>query len=290
MNEAQVILDFLFPPHQQAACAVGPGMGCFHDPTSGTVPRATAALLFIAAANVRLVTAAPGDGQRRLPEVAFVEAQVLAAAATRAWPLHRNRTQRRLQKLLVVSISPGNRNSQRHAAAISEHRALHTELTAIGRVFAGFFPRPAVTSSSLRPPLAIATRSRSRRRISAGRLSRTAATRPVAPTPESNDARCWTSRTAAVRLSTGSRFAASNRYHRRRPVDSHAGDRPWGWDDTWATAAPAASTFSPAFSQTYHSNRNACTPPCYHQPADSFPDPTHEVSRGSVVGPILRRN
>jgi hypothetical protein len=66
MDEAQVILDFLFPPHQQAACAVGPGVGRFDDPAAGAMTGATTASLFVAATNVRLVAAAPRDGHRRL--------------------------------------------------------------------------------------------------------------------------------------------------------------------------------------------------------------------------------
>src|SRR6266550_1671200 len=133
MNEAQVILDFLFPPHQQAAGAIGPGVGRFDDPAAGAMPLPTTASLFVATANVRLIAAAPRNGQRGLPEVTLVEAEVLPAATARARPLHRNRMQRGLQKFLVVSIGPGNRNSQRHAAAVGENRTLHAELTAIGR-------------------------------------------------------------------------------------------------------------------------------------------------------------
>jgi len=284
MDEAQVILDFLFPPHQQAACAVGPGVGRFDDPAAGAMAGATTASLFVAAANVRLVAAAPRDAQRGLPEVTFVEAQMLSAATTGSRPLHRDRAQRGLQKFLIVSVGSGDGNSQRHATAISEHRTLHAELTAIGRVFAGFFPRPAATSSSPRPLPATAKRYRSGRRTSVSTPSRIRATRPVPPTPDNTDARYWRSQTAAAKLSIGSQSAGDNRCHRRRPADSRAGDRLWGWDDTWAIAAPAASTFSPASAQTYHSNRNACTPPCYQQPADSFPDPTHDVSCGSVMG------
>ena len=82
MDEAQVILDFLFPPHQQAAGAIGPRMSRFDDPAPGAVPFAAPASLFVAAANVRLVAAAPRDGQRRLTEVTLVEAQMLPAAST----------------------------------------------------------------------------------------------------------------------------------------------------------------------------------------------------------------
>src|SRR6478735_5391525 len=124
MNKAQIILDFLFPSHQQAAGAVGPGMRCFYNPASGAVPRSASSVLFISAANMRLIAAAPGNSQRGLAEVAFVEAEMLPAATARARPLHRNRTQRGLQKFLIVSVGSGNRNSQRNAATVSEHRSL----------------------------------------------------------------------------------------------------------------------------------------------------------------------
>src|ERR1700693_4859997 len=100
MDEAQIILDFLFPPHQQAARAVGPGVGCFDDPATGAMALSTTAALFVAAANVGFVTTLPRDGQRRLPEVTLVEAELLLAASAGSWPRHRDRTQRGLQKFL----------------------------------------------------------------------------------------------------------------------------------------------------------------------------------------------
>src|SRR5436190_16788696 len=101
MDEAQVILDFLFPPHQQAACAVGPGVCRFDDPAAGTMTGATTASLFIAATNVRLVAAAPRDVHRRLSEITFVETEMLLGTAARSRPRYGNRTQRGLQKFLV---------------------------------------------------------------------------------------------------------------------------------------------------------------------------------------------
>src|SRR5207244_6583639 len=181
MDEAQVILDFLFPPHQQAACAVGPGVSRFDDPAAGAMAGATTESLFVAAANVRLVAAAPRDGQRRLPEVTRVEAQMVRGAAAGARPRHRNRTQRGLQKFLVVRVGTRDGNAQRNAAPVRKHRTLHAKLTAIGRVFAGFFPRPEATSSSPRPPLATAKRYRTGRHTSVSTLSKIGDCSPDAP-------------------------------------------------------------------------------------------------------------
>ncbi len=153
---------------------------------------------------------------------------MLQATTARARPLQWNRTQRRLQKCLVVSVGAGDGNSQRDAAAVGEHRTLHAELTAIGRVFAGFFPRPAATSSSPRLPLASATRSHSSRRTCVSTTSRTAARCPTAPTPESTDAWYWTTRRVVAKLSTGSPFAANSRCRRRRPADSRVVAPLWG--------------------------------------------------------------
>src|SRR5688572_16353656 len=263
MDEAQVILDFLFPPYQQAACAVRPGVCRLDDPSAGALALSSSALLFVATANVRPVAAAPRDRQRGFPKVSLVEAQMLQVMTARARPLQRNRTQRRLKKFLVVGVGPGDGNSQRDAAAVGEHRTLHAELTAIGRVFAGFFPRPAATSSSPRLQLASAKRFHNSRRTGVSTTSRIAAKCPTAPTPESTDARCWRRRTVVAELSTGSQFAANNKCRRPRPANSRAAAPLWDWRDTWATAAPTASTTSPASTQISRPNRNACTPPCY---------------------------
>src|SRR5512147_904732 len=104
MDEAQVILCLLFPAHQQAARTVSPRVGRFDDPPARAMALSTPASLFVATANMRVIAAAPRDGQRRLPEVTLVEAQMLPTASARSWPRYRDRTQRRLQKFLVVSV------------------------------------------------------------------------------------------------------------------------------------------------------------------------------------------
>lgn len=157
MDEAQVILDFLFPPHQQAAGAVHPRMGSFHHPASGALSSTTAASFFASTLNVRDVPEPPDTLLAGFAEIALVEAQMLPLTAGAAGARQRNRTQRDLQQFLIVDVGARDGDTQRHAAAIRQHRPFDAELTAIGGVFAGFFPRPAVTSSALRPTLAIAT-------------------------------------------------------------------------------------------------------------------------------------
>ena len=72
----------------------------------------------------------------------LVAAQMLRAAGGRAGAANRNAVERRVKELLVMRIGAGNRQAQRHAAAIGQHRPLDAQLAPIRRVWAGFFPRP----------------------------------------------------------------------------------------------------------------------------------------------------
>jgi hypothetical protein len=191
--------------------------------------------------------------------------------------------QRGTQQFDVVSVGTGDRDTQRHAAAIGHDRSFDAKLTTIGRVLAGFFPRPTAPWSWSRPMLANAIRFRVARHTSVNIFSRSGRRLAAGPIPESTDAPYLANRTAAAKLSTGNRFARDRRFRWRRLADSREAYRPSDCADTWATMAPTAATFSPVSAQTDRTNRDAYPPPCKEQ-MTSITCSTLVVASCSVLG------
>lgn len=207
MDEPQVILGLLFPAYEQASSAVGPRVATFDDPAAGALSAATRPGFGSTLGNVRHLAVPANQLLDRLATVAFVQAEMLPASSSRPGARYGNRTQRGSQKSLIVCVGPVDRDAQRHAARVAEHRALDAQLTAIGRVFPGFSPHPVAIWSSHRPSSANAKRSHVAGRRPSGRPSKTSGRYRVGPSLESSDAPCSAHRTGAVRLSTGNRYA-----------------------------------------------------------------------------------
>jgi len=261
MDKGRVIADLLFPTHKQAPRAVRPGVTSFDYPAASTLPGATLWLDFALTRDVRNITEASGESFCGPTAVAFVQTEMLPTPSGRLGTRQGNRLQRGTQQLDVVSVGTGDRDAQRHAATIRHDRSLDAELTAISRVFAGFFPRPTAPWSWLRPVLASAIRSRVACHTFADIFSRSDEISGVGSIPESTDAPCWASRTVAAMPSTGSPYATDRRFRWQRPADLLGADLPSDCADTWATTAPTVATFSPASAQTDRTNCIAYPPP-----------------------------
>jgi hypothetical protein len=284
MDKSQVVDDLLFPSHQQTPCAVRPGMISFDHPTASALSSPALWFDFALTRDVRNVAETSGESLRGPTAVTFVQTEMLSAPSGRLGTRYGYRLQRGPQQRDIVSIGASDRDAQRHAAAVRHDGAFDTELTAIGGVFAGFFPRPTAPWSWLRPTLASATRSRVSCHTFAGTVSRSDGRPGVGSIPESTDGPCWRNRTAAATPSTGSPCATDRRFHRRRPANLLGGDRPSDYADTWATAALIVATFSPASAQTDRTNRNAYSPPCEELGTSISTCSTHRVSFCSVLG------
>ena len=284
MDKSQVVADLFFPSHKQTPCAVRPGMISFNHPAASTLSSPSLWFDFALARDVRNVAKTSGESFRGATTVAFVQTEMLPAPSGRFGSPHGYRLQRGPQQLDIVSVGTGDRDAQRHTAAVRHDGTLDAELTAIGRVFAGIFPHPTAPWSWLRPTLASATRSRVSCHTFAGIFSRNDGRRGVGSIPESTDVPCWMNRTAAAMPSTGSPCATNRRFRWRRPADLHEGDRPSDYADTGATAAPTAATFSLASAQTDRTNCIACSPPCEEQRTSMSTSSTHRVSVCSVLG------
>src|SRR5882672_2307487 len=159
MKEAQIVGDFLFPPNQQTAGSIEPGMRPFYFPTTGsTLAMRSPRRLVPFGRNMHPIATAADHAFNRLAHVSFIQTQMLRLARRGRWPIHWDVVESALDQLLIVGVGAIDRRPQRHTAAIDQHRTLHAQLASIGRVFPGFFPLPAATCSSPRPSSATPSR------------------------------------------------------------------------------------------------------------------------------------
>jgi hypothetical protein len=283
MDKSQVVADFLFPTDKKTPCAVCPRVAAFDYPTPCALAGTTFGLNLALARNVQDVSQTPRERLRGLGTISFVQAKMLLASSNRLGTPHGHRPQRGTQQSDVVRVCAGDGYADRHAAGVGHDGSLDAKLTAIGGVFAGFFPRPTAPWSWSRPTLANAMRSRVVRHTFVDTFSRSDERLAVGSILESSDAPCLANRTAAATLSTDSPFATDRRFRWRRLADSREADRPSDCADTLATTARTAATFSPASAQTDRTNRNAYPPPCKEQ-VTSISCSTPVVAFCSVLG------
>src|SRR3974377_2469926 len=120
---------------------------------------------------------------------------MLTTTGCRTGATQRNAVERCAEEFLIVAVRAVNRQAQWHAAAIGQHRSFDTRLAPIGRVWAGFFPRPREPWWSPRRDFATSIGCRAARRNAAADTSRAYGRRGVASTLGSTGARNCRSRT-----------------------------------------------------------------------------------------------
>ena len=213
MYESQIVVDFLFPPDKEASRAVCPGVAAFDDPAAGTLPGTTLPWNFALSGNVQNIAETSRESLCGLAAVSLVQAQVLLGSSRGLGTWHGNRLQCGTQQRSVVSVGPGEGDPQRHTAAIGYDGPLDAQLTAIGGIFAGFFPHPTAPWSWSRPLLANASRSRDARHRFVDTSSRIDGRRVVGSIPGSIDVPCSANRTAVATPSIDSPSATDRKYH-----------------------------------------------------------------------------
>jgi hypothetical protein len=213
MQEGEIVGSFLFPADQQPPCAVGPGVGSLDDPSSGfgAAPRAGRSGLSLFR-NVGHIASPLGRLTNGLGIVAFVGAEMLFLTRQRPRTANRNASERFLNQLLVMHIRAGERHANGNSLAVGQHRSLDAEFASIGRVFPGFFPRPAATWSLPRPDFATASRSPPGRRILPRRFATVCETRRQPPILESKRGSRCPNQIPAASPSTDNRCAARTRF------------------------------------------------------------------------------
>src|SRR5919112_2770571 len=186
VEHGEVAGRLLLPADQDAAEAVEPRMGAFHDPAPR--PGAGVALgldLLAARAQVEREAEFGGEPGHLGIVVALVEAEALRRLRRRRRPLDRDRLDGLAHELVVVAVGAIGREPERDPATVRQQAPLGPALAPVGRVRAGFFPHPEAPCPWLRPAPASPTRSRPARRRPAGRGARTHGTRRPRPTPGS---------------------------------------------------------------------------------------------------------
>ena len=216
MQESQIVSDLLFPADQQAARAVRPGVGAFHDPAA----RPTATTLrnrgtFAFLGDVDRVSSTTRCLAHRFGIVTFVRTEMLFLARRRLWAPHGNVLNRFSNQLLIMHIRAGDSDANGHASPLRQHRALDPQLATIRRVSPGFFPHPVAPWSSPRPNSATASRSLSARRTLPEPAAIAPRTPPIEPTLESTRGWRCLNRIALALLSTDSQSAIHRKFPSR---------------------------------------------------------------------------
>ena len=115
MQQSNVVRSFLFPPHQDAAVAIHPGMDAFYDPTSRARPTTALDLFLAAGTDVRSVASMAGGATNGIGIVTLVAAEMLLAPSARSWPRHWNAVQRGFDESLVMDVGTRHRQANGHA-------------------------------------------------------------------------------------------------------------------------------------------------------------------------------
>src|SRR4051794_31469144 len=154
--------------------------------------------------------------------VAFVGAEVLGSRCSGNGALDGHAVERGFKQPLVVRVGRFAGDPVRDARAVGQDRSFHARLRSIGRIWTGFFPRPAALWSSPRRCSGSPTECPSNRRTPRATCATAGETRRAWSTAENNDASCCRNRTPAVQPSTGSLSVARRRCRPPRPASTDA--------------------------------------------------------------------
>lgn len=265
------MIGFLFPTYKEPSEAIDPRMRSFHNPSPCFEAPIGFPLRFFLSPRFDVGSIVPATKKRAnvLGVVTFVKADVLVSVAGWLWAFNWNAVEGRLKKFHVVRVSAADLDTQRYSATISKHRAFGSKLAAIGWVFAGFFPRPAVTWSSLRQRFANSTGCLLVRRSPTARPSTTCERRLLPAILESNDASCYRNRTLGALLSIGNRCARRKRCHPQFFSTQYVVDHPWGSSCNAVAAVPTGARVHPGDAKRIASVLLPLeTPPCWHKMSD----------------------
>lgn len=215
MQQRLEISGFFLIPHFQFAVIVHPRMRSLHHPTPrlpfGFVSGGRRSFL----GHVRDVAPRPHLLFGGLASVAFIHAEVLAAALGRLGSWNHDRVQRLGRQFDVVPIGSGDDKRERGATAVHQQAAL-------GPFFSpdrsGCFPRPPAPGAlclASRPSFAIPKQSPPSRRIRPSPPATTAKRIPPLATVENNGGWRWRCQSSWAEPSIGNRCAAHKRWRRK---------------------------------------------------------------------------
>jgi hypothetical protein len=139
MKESEIILHLLFPTNQETARAIDPGMGAFHDPAPGTIPRDELflAFLFPPTADVRLVVPCHQFLVHRSRVVGSIQTHMLWLLRRGLGSADHQTIEGGTQQTDIMAIGSIYDHSQRDPGPIGQETALGATFAAIGRVGSG---------------------------------------------------------------------------------------------------------------------------------------------------------
>jgi hypothetical protein len=139
MKKREIILGLFFPANQQAAGAVEPGMGAFHDPSPRAKTRSGRffLLLLSTTANVKLVVTSlsllTADGI----VVASIQTQMLWMLWSGIRANHHHAIQSDAEQFHIMAIRPLDDYGQGNPIPISQQTAFDSQLATIGGIGSG---------------------------------------------------------------------------------------------------------------------------------------------------------
>ncbi len=215
MQQAQIILRFLFVAHEDFPEAVVPGMCALDLPSPGRVLATADAFRLLAnLPNMRDIVASPHNCCGGLAAVTFVGAQMLATPATWFGPPNDNAVQGFRQQFDVMSVRPADDKRERDASPVHQQAALGAFFSPDPWGCCRPLPAPAALCLACRQCSAIPKRSLPNRRIRPSLPATSDGKIPPPATVETADARRSHCQSFLARPSTDNRCATHIQWRR----------------------------------------------------------------------------
>ncbi len=264
MEHSQICIGSNFPANKQSAKAIHPRMSALAHPSARLFSSALLQLLALFAPRTNVSSEV--ELMRQVSDlvivVAFVEAEILWGFGRWFGSANWSAFERLPRHFEVVPVGAIDGEANWNATRFHQNASLGSQLGPVGRIGAGFFPRPAEPWSSLRPWTTTSSRCLSTCHRPRGLVSRIPGRRPPAATlgnagkPRSNYKFPW-----RPERSTGNRCGAQREWH-SSPLCLELGDcdNRAGARDAEAAMAPSAPTTRQEFSSGRLSRIGPCRP------------------------------
>lgn len=221
MKQRQVIFRFLFPTRQNAAKAVHPAMGPFHNPTASLETGLVLDRLGFFATRTNMSSIAKRlyqitDLTRVIP---FIKTHTLFFSFCWRWPFYGNTFYRRLCHFAIMPIGSVNGQANRDTAGLGQQTTFNAFFSSVCRVWACFFPHPAELWSWRHPSIATTSQSLSTHHNPPASSSKVSEKHRPGSTPEIvSEPCCWNKCRFHSERSIDSRFSRQKE-HRPLPDD-----------------------------------------------------------------------
>jgi hypothetical protein len=216
MKQSQIVFRLLFPPRQYAAKAVHPTMCPLYNPTTSPETGLVFNSLCLVATRTNMggITKLFHQVPYLTGIITLIQAHSLRLLRCGLRPFYRNTFYRRLCHFTIMSISPINRQANRHPRTFSKQTAFNAFFGPIRRVWTCFFPRRAGLWPWRRPSIAMTSQSLSTHHNLPATLSKVSEKLQLWSSPEILSVPyCWNKYRSGSRRSIGIRFVTQRESH-----------------------------------------------------------------------------